>query len=146
MKNRSIFTLLTFAVTVVALALQGQEKAAVKASGPGQFEAGGPITLHLKLDKPLPEGASVRIEVSPRSVNQWIALYAGEPENPSRTTFKITGKLPENAVPGEWTVRNVWLFLASSNQGQSLSHNQAAFEVKGRPFPIPTGAEITVPE
>lgn len=145
LKERAISTLVALAVILVALAVHGQEKAAVTASGTGQFEAGGAITLHMKLDRALPEGANVRIEVSPRSVNQWIALFPGEPENPSRTTFKITGKLPDNAVPGEWTVRNVWLFLPGSTQGQSLSHNQTAFEVKGRPFPIPTGAEITVP-
>ncbi len=79
-----------------------------------------------------------------QTTTQWIAFSTGEPDNASRTTFTVKGKLPENAVPGEWTVRNVWLSLPSSVQGQSLGHNNATFKVRGKEFPIPSKAEITV--
>ncbi len=79
-----------------------------------------------------------------QATTQWIAFPTGEPDNASRTAFTAKGKLPENAVPGTWAVRNVWLFLPGSVQGQSLGHNNATFRVKGKEFPIPSKAEITV--
>src|ERR1051326_3565875 len=127
----------------VVFALHAQQ-AAIEAPGADQIQAGGPISLHIKFDKPLPEGASVRVEVSPRATTQWIAFSTGDPDDPSRTAFTVKGKLPDNAVPGAWTVRNVWLFLPGSVQGQSLGQNDAAFQVKGREFPIPSRAEVAV--
>lgn len=109
-----------------------------------RLKPAGPISLHLKFDEPLPEGASVRVEISPQSATQWIPLSTGEPDNAGRTIFTVNGKLPENAVPGTWNVRNVWLFLPSSVQGQALGHNAATFQVSGKDFKIPSKAEVTV--
>jgi hypothetical protein len=122
-------------------ALQAQQ---TKLEVPTSIEAGGPISLHLNFDKPLPDGATVSIEVSPQTTTQWIAISTGEAENTERPSFTLKGKLPETAVPGDWTVRNVWLFLPGSVQGQALGHNNTTFRVKAKDFPIPTKAEITV--
>ena len=138
----AIPTFLVFVVMAVS-ALHAQE-AAVNLSARGDIVAGGPISLHIKFDKPLPEGASVRVEVSPQATIQWVGLSTGDADNPDRTTFTVSGKLPKNAVPGTWVVRNVWLFLPGSVQGQTLGHNGATFQVKGKEFPIPSQADIVV--
>jgi hypothetical protein len=139
--SKLVIPILASLLAVAVFALHAQQ---TTIESPRQIDAGGPISLHLKFDKPLPAGASVRIEVSPQATTQWIAFSTGDPDNPSRTTFTVKGKLPENAVPGTWTVRNVWLFLPGSVQGQLLGQNNATFQVKGKEFPIPSKAEITV--
>lgn len=131
-------------LAVLAVFTVHAQQAAVDVPVAGQVEAGGSISIHIKFDKALPEGASVRVEVSPEATTQWIALSTGDPDNPSRTAFTVKGKLPENAVPGNWTLRNVWLFLPGSIQGLSLGHNNATFEVKGKEFPIPSKAEVAI--
>jgi len=138
----AIPTLLSCLVVAVS-ALHAQE-AVVDLSAGGDIVAGGPILLHIKFDKPLPEGASVRVEVSPQATTQWVALSTGDADSSSRNTFTVSGKLPKNAVPGTWLLRNVWLFLPGSVQGQALGHNGATFRVKGKEFPIPSKADITV--
>jgi hypothetical protein len=140
--SKLIIPVLLAGLLVLAVFALHAQQTAIEA--PDQIAAGGPISLHLKFDKPLPEGATVRVEVSPQATTQWIALSTGDPDNPSRTAFTVKGKLPENTVPGTWAVRNVWLFLPGSVQGQSLGHNSATFQVKGKEFPIPSTAEITV--
>jgi len=142
--SRVLLGSLLLSITLLAVFALHAQQAAVEAPSGSQIEAGGPISLHIKFDKPLPEGASVRVEVSPQTATQWIALSTSDPEDPSRTSFTVKGKLPETAVPGAWAVRNVWLFLPASVQGQSLGHNGAVFQVKGKEFPIPSKAEIAV--
>lgn len=139
--SKLIIPILLAGLLVAVFALHAQQTAI---EAPDRIDAGGPISLHLKFDKPLPEGATVRVEVSPQTTTQWIALSTGDPDNPSRTAFTVKGKLPENTVPGTWAVRNVWLFLPGSVQGQSLGHNIATLQVKGKEFLIPSTAEITV--
>jgi len=139
--NLARLVLLVSLVLAAALALQAQQ---TKLEVPSSIEAGGPISLHLNFDKPLPDGANVRVEVSPQTTTQWIAMSTAEADNVERTSFTLKDKLPETAVPGDWTVRNVWLFLPGSVQGQALGHNSGAFRVKDKDFPIPTKAEITV--
>jgi len=142
--SRVLSASLILSITLAVVFALHAQQAAVDVPGASQIEAGGPISLHIKFDKPLPEGASVRVEVSPQATTQWIAFSTGDPENPSRTAFTVKGKLPENAVPGAWSVRNVWLFLPGSIQGQSLGQNNATFQVKGKEFPIPAKAEVAV--
>jgi hypothetical protein len=131
-------------VSVVLAAVFAVQAQQTKLEMPSSIEAGGPISLHLNFDKALPDGATVRVEVSPQATTQWIAISTGEADNAERTSFTLKGRLPEAAVPGDWTVRNVWLFLPGSVQGQALGHNNGAFRVKAKDFPIPTKAEITV--
>jgi hypothetical protein len=142
--SRTLFGSLLLSITLLAVFALHAQQPVIEATGANQIEAGGPISLHVKFDKPLPESASVRVEVSPQATTQWIAFSTGDPDNPSRTAFTVKGKLPDNAVPGTWTVRNVWLFLPGSVQGQSLGQNNATFQVKGKEFPIPSKAEIAV--
>ena len=145
MKSERFVIPLLLLTTVLAIVLAAHaQQAAIETPATGEIAAGGSISLHVKFDKPLPQEASVRIEVSPQTTTQWIALTTGVPDNPSRTSFTVSGKLPENAVPGAWIVRNVWLFLPSSVQGQALGHNGATFQVKGKEFPIPSRADIEV--
>jgi len=125
-------------------ALHAQQNVSIQSPNPNQVEAGGPISIHITFDKPLPEGAYARVEISPENVTQWIPLSTGDPDDASRTAFTAKGVLPANSVPGKWVFRNVWLFLPGSVQGQSLGHNNATFQVKGKEFPIPSKAEITV--
>jgi hypothetical protein len=140
--SKLLIPILLTAVLAIAVSTLRAQQTTIET--PGEINAGGSVSLHVNVDHPLPEGATIRVEVSPQSATQWIALSTAEPADRGRTSFTLKGKLPENAVPGTWIVRNVWLFLPGSNQGQSLAQNNASFQVKGKQFPIPSKAEVTV--
>jgi hypothetical protein len=136
--------LLSILLSAVGL-LSAQDKATVQTQASGPFHPGGPIVFNVKLNEPLPKGSHFDFRISPVSADEEISLGSGEAVGGTQTDFRITGTLPEGALPGEWHISVIWLFLP----GSGWTHNQIApndlrFKVEGKPYPIPTKAEVTV--
>jgi hypothetical protein len=125
--------------------LLAQDKAAVQTESSGAFHPGESIVFKLKLNEPLPKGAHFDLRISPVSKDEEINLGSGEPVDEKQTEFRVKGTLPDGALPGDWHISVIWLFLP----GSGWTHNQIApndlrFKVEGKPYPIPTKAEVTV--
>ncbi len=136
------------AVILVAanvVASSAQEKASVQTDKPGPFKAGGPISFNVKLNEPLPNGAHFDFRISPVSADEEVPLGSGEPVDTSRRVFRVSAALPEGALPGEWHISVIWLFLPGSGwTHNTIAPNDLRFQVEGKPYPIPTKAEVTV--
>lgn len=79
------------------------------------------------------------------AADEEIALGSGEAVDASQRDFRISGTLPEGALPGEWHINVIYLFLPGSGWTHTtISPNDLRFEVEGKPYPIPTKAEVTV--
>ena len=112
---------------------------------PGPFKPGSPIVFHVKLNEPLPKGAHFDFRISPVSGDEEIALGSGEAVDASQRVFRVSGTLPEGALPGDWHITVIWLFLPGSGWTHTtIAPNDLKFEVEGKPYPIPTKAEVTV--
>jgi hypothetical protein len=139
-------TVVLFVILLSAVGLSSaQDKAAVQTQASGPFHPGGPIVFNVKLNEPLPKGSHFDFRISPVSVDEEIGLGSGEAVGGTQTDFRIAGTLPEGALPGEWHISVIWLFLP----GSGWTHNQIApndlrFKVEGKPYSIPTKAEVTV--
>lgn len=141
----------TFLVTLILL-MSGtvafcQERAAVQMDNANtHFHPGDPIAFQVKLNEPLPEGASFRIRVSPTKVSQLIDLVSDKPEDAGRTLFVVRGSLPKEAVPGEWGINVIYLFLPGTGWTSNTIQPTmpVKFVVEGKEFAIPTTAQIAV--
>jgi hypothetical protein len=138
-------TILGGVLLATALTVAAQNRAAVQVSDTGSPRAGGPISFVVKLNEPLPLGAHFDFRISPVATDQEISLGAGEPIDAKRQEFRVTGTLPEGALPGDWHISVIWLFLP----GSGWTHNQIAandlrFQVQGKPYPIPSKADVTL--
>ena len=132
-------------VMATAAVSWAQDKAAVGVEKSGPFKPGGAIVFHVKLNEPLPKGAHFDMRISPISADEEIALGSGEAVDASQRVFRVSGTLPEGAVPGEWHIAVIWLFLPGSGwTHRTIAPNDLKFEVEGKPYPIPTTAEVTV--
>jgi len=139
------------AVVLIAILLSAvglplaQDKAAVQTEKPGPFRPGSPIVFNVKLNEPLPKGAHFDFRISPVSGDEEVALGPGQIVGDKQTEFRVTGTLPEGALPGEWHVSVIWLFLPGSGwTHHQIAPNDLRFTVEGKPYPIPTKAEVTV--
>lgn len=101
---------LAILLSVVCL-LSAQDKATVQTQAPAPFHPGGPIVFNLKLNEPLPKGAHFDLRISPVSTDEEISLGSGEAVGGTQTDFRIAGVLPDGALPGEWHISVIWLFL-----------------------------------
>jgi len=125
--------------------LAAQDKAVVQADKQGPFHPGDTITFNIKLNEPLPKGAHFDFRISPVVEDEEVALGSGEAVGTSDTEFKVVGKLPDNALPGDWHIRVIWLFLPGASwTGHSISPNDLRFHVEGKPYPIPSQADVTI--
>jgi hypothetical protein len=147
---RALYTLVVCTMSIVASA-QTQSPQATQASAQmeaaqGELRAGSDLVFKMKLNQPLPEGARFEVRLSPTEVDQEISVPSGEPTNKERTEFLLKTKLPEKAVPGQWHIKTVWLFLG----GTAWTNNTLAtnpdfrFIVEGPKFEIPTKATATL--
>jgi hypothetical protein len=135
---------LTVFLTVVGVT-SAQDKATVQTESSGAFHPGGQIIFKLKLNEPLPKGAHFDLRISPVSNDEEINLGSGEPVDEKQTEFRVKGTLPEGALPGDWHISVIWLFLPGSGWTHSqIAPNDLRFKVEGKPYPIPTKAEVTV--
>jgi hypothetical protein len=122
-----------------------QDRAVVGMEKPGPFKPGNPIVFHVKLNEPLPKGAHFDFRISPVSGDEEIALGSGEAVDTSQRVFRVSGTLPQGALPGDWHITVIWLFLPGSGWTHTtIAPNDLKFEVEGKPYPIPTKAEVTV--
>jgi hypothetical protein len=72
-------------------------------------------------------------------------MGSGEPIGDSTTEFRVSGKLPEGAVPGEWHITVIYLFLPGASwTHNTITPNDLRFKVEGKPFSIPTKADVIV--
>jgi hypothetical protein len=144
MKLRAPF-IICAVILIAVLVSFGQEKAAVQTEKVGPIRAGGPIAFNVKLNAPLPRGARFDLRISPVTADEEIALGAGEPVNDSRTDFRVSGTLPEGAMPGDWHISVIYLFLPGAGWTHStIAPNDLKFHVEGKSYPIPTKAEVSI--
>lgn len=130
---------------IAGLVAFGQEKAAVEMEKTGQIQAGGPISLSVKLNEPLPKGARFDLRISPLSADEEISLGSGEPVNNSQTEFRVSGTIPDGALPGDWHVSVIYFFLPGAGWTHStITPNDLRFHVEGKSYPIPTKAEVRI--
>jgi hypothetical protein len=122
-----------------------QDKAAVQTESSGAFHPGGQVVFKVKLNEPLPKGAHFDLRISPVSADQEINLGSGEPLGEKQLEFRVAGKLPEGALPGDWHISVIWLFLPGTGWTHNqISPNDLRFKVEGKPYPLPTKAEVAV--
>jgi hypothetical protein len=69
-------------------------------------------------------------------------LQSSTPDNLDRTKVTLKTNLPTPVVPGKWRLEDVFINLPGSNIWQPLEHNPLKFEVQGKPFPIPSKADV----
>jgi hypothetical protein len=125
--------------------LLAQDSATVRIDKPAPFRPGGPVGFDLTLDEPLPSGAHFDFRISPTAADEQISLGSGRPLDDSGKHFRISGTLPEGALPGEWHVSVIWLFLPGTGWTQnSIATNNLKFQVEGRPYAIPTKGEVKI--
>lgn len=142
--------LLALGVLVIVAMLVGavssaQDQAKIQMDKPGAVHAGGPIALNVKLNEPLPAGAYFQIRITPVSADQQINLVSGDPTDSTRTVFRVTGNIPEAAIPGKWHISTIYLFLAGTNwTSNTIRPNDFTFDVEGKSFPIPTSADVSL--
>jgi len=130
---------------VVSVIVAAQNNAGVQMEKPGPLHAGGPIAFVVKLNEPLPKGARFDFRISPVSADEEIALGSGAPIAGSNREFRVSGVLPESAVPGEWHIKVIWLFLPGAGwTNNTISPNDLRFNVEGKAYPIPTKADVTL--
>jgi len=127
------------------IALRAQDKADVRMEQPPPFHAGGPISFTVKLNEPMPKGAHFDFRISPVAADEEINLGSGEPVGDSATEFRVSGKLPGGALPGEWHISVIYLFLPGAGwTHNTIAPNDLRFKVDGKPYSIPTKAAVTV--
>jgi hypothetical protein len=144
MKTKLLTLVAVVAVSAV-IASQGQNKADVSMERPQPFRAGGPISFTVELNGPLPKGAHFDFRVSPVATDEEISLGSGEPIGNSATEFRVMGKLPEGALPGEWDISVIYLFLpGASSTHNTITPNDLRFKVEGKPYSIPTKAAFLI--
>ena len=142
MKSAAI--LLAVVLSVVGLGF-AQDTAAVKTEGSGAFHPGGPIVFKVKLNEPLPKGSHFDFRISPVAADQEINLGSGQALDDKQTEFRVAGNLPEGALPGAWHISVIWLFLPGTGWTRNqIAPNDLRFEVEGKPYAIPTKAEVAV--
>lgn len=124
---------------------QAQDKAALKMEHAAAVKADGPIVLNIKLNAPLPPEARFDLRISPIATDEEVALGMGEAIDATRQTFRLKGTVPKGALPGEWHVSVIYLFLPGSSWTHTtIAPNDLKFQVEGTPYSLPTKADITL--
>jgi hypothetical protein len=110
------------------------------------FHGGSDLIFRMKLNEALPEGARFDVRLSPVGVDQELTVSSGEPANKERTEFILKTKLPDKAVPGEWHIKVVWLFLSGASWTNNTLATNADFKflVDGPRIEIPTRATASL--
>jgi hypothetical protein len=131
---------------VVSLAHAAQDKASVGMDKPGPFHPGDPITFTLKLNAPMPKDAYLDLRISPvTGEDQQVNLGSGEPVDATRSEYRVKGTIPAGALPGEWHINIIYLFLSGTGwTNNTIRPNDVRFRVQSEPYTIPTTADVTV--
>jgi len=141
-----VSSLLVCSIFAVVIAIHAQQSAGVQMAQPGtDIASGKSLVLEITLNEPLPTDSSVIARVRPDGASQQvIQLASSSPDDSSRRKFTLKQVMPTSVVPGEWHLENVFVTLPGSIQWQTLDHNPLTFEVQGRPFEVPSKAEVTL--
>jgi hypothetical protein len=139
-------SLLVCSIFAVVVAIHAQQSAGVQMGQPGAgITSGKSLVLEVALNEPLPTDSSVIARVRPDGASQQvIQLESGTPEDSSRKKFTLKTVMPTPVTPGKWHLESVFVTLPGSIQWQNLDHNSLTFEVQGKPFEIPSKAEVTL--
>jgi hypothetical protein len=145
-RYRTVVVVVAVVLLFVGVAVvRAQQKAAIQMNQQSGIHGGSTLTFTVKLDEPVPEGSHFDLRISPVSADEEIDLGAGTPVDRSNTLFRVTGNLPQNALPGEWHISTMWFFLPGAGwTHKSLSTNDLRFHVEGPTYPIPTKAEVAL--
>ena len=110
-----------------------------------RIHGGSDISLRVKLDRPLPVGARFDVRLSPVGVVQEITVSSGEPVDRERREFLLKTKLPNEALPGDWHVSTVYLFMPGSSWTNStINLGDVRFRVEGAPIELPKTGTATI--
>jgi hypothetical protein len=138
--------LLVCSIFSVVIAIHAQQSAGVQMAQAGaDITNGKSLVLEITLNEPLPTDSSVIARVRPDGASQQIIqLQSSTPEDSSRKKFTLKTVMPTPVTPGKWHLESVFVTLPGSIQWQNLDHNPLTFEVQGKPFEIPSKAEVTL--
>jgi hypothetical protein len=139
-------SLLVSSIFAVVIAIHAQQSAGVQMAQPGaDITNGKSLVLEITLNEPLPNDSSVIARVRPDGASQQIIqLQSSTPEDSGRKKFTLKTVMPTPVTPGKWHLETVFVTLPGSIQWQNLDHNSLTFEVQGKPFEIPSKAEVTL--
>ncbi len=139
-------SLLVCAIFAAVIAIHAQQSAGVQMAQPeADITSGRSLVLEITLNEPLPSDSSVIARVRPSSASQQILqLQSSTPDDSSRKNFTLKTVMPTPVTPGKWHLESVFVTLPGSIQWQNLDHNPLTFEVQGKPFEIPSKAEVTL--
>jgi len=138
-------TVMIVAVLFWAGSALAQDKAALEMEHSNAVKAGGQIVLNIKLNAPLPPEARFDLRISPVAADEEVTLGMGEAIDTSRQTFRLKGTVPQGALPGEWHVSVIYLFLPGSSWTHTtIAPNDLKFHVEGTSYSLPTKADITL--
>jgi len=144
MKAHVVISIAALILAAVVVS-NAQDKAAVVMEKNGPLHGGDAIAFTVKLNEPLPKGAHFDLRISPVSADEEISLGTGEPINGSETEFRVSGKLPDAALPGEWHISVIYFFLPGAGwTHNTITPNALTFNVEGKPYALPTKAEVTL--
>jgi hypothetical protein len=127
-----------------AIAPAGQDKGVVQMDQTRPLHPGGSITFNLELNEPMPKGAHLDLRISPISGEQEVDLGGGRAVDTTQTDFRVTGTVPEGALPGDWHISVIYLSLSGSPWDTTVAPNDLKFRVEGERYPIPTKADVTL--
>jgi hypothetical protein len=145
MRNSKLFFSILLFISFASILVFAQDKAQVQLDSSAGLHPGGPIAFNVTLNEPLPKGAYFQLRISPTSADQQIALPSAEPLDATRKTFRISSTLPDGALPGKWRISVIYLFLQGTSwTSNTIKPNDLSFEVEGKPYPVPTTAEISL--
>jgi hypothetical protein len=109
---------------------------------PTEVTAGKNITITIKLDEPLSEGATLRANFGPKDSGQSTNM----PLNPTSDSlvYTNTGLVPANAK-GVWEVKDIMLFIpASVEPTPVLNTDHPSFTVRPIETKFPTKGKVMV--
>jgi hypothetical protein len=143
--RKTMFASLALFGLIIAMTLKAQDKAAISVEDAKAFRPGSPISFVVKLNEPLPVGAHFDLRISPTTADEEVDMGSGEAVGDSKTEFRVSGKLPEGALPGEWHISVIYLLLPGAGwTHNTIAPNDLRFKVEGKPFAIPTKADVVV--
>jgi hypothetical protein len=143
MKARAAISFVVMVLVTVVVS-SAQDKAAVQMEKAGPLRGGDAIAFHVKLNESLPQGAYFDFRISPISADEEISLGA-VPISGSDSEFRVAGKLPDGALPGDWHISVIYLHLAGAGWTHStIAPNDLRFHVEGKSYAIPTKADVTL--
>ena len=135
-------------LTTALLAVSALGQEAAKASmSPPEVVAGKSITITIKLDKPLKDGAQLQAFLGPKDLTQPGAGPANLIATTDPLVYRNTETIPITGK-GVWTIREVRIVIpASLGTPPIVKTDEPEFTVKPVPVELPTSGSVkfTIP-